>query len=325
MKNILITGVSGYLGTCLVRRLKEKYPACEITGIDIHSPPDDIAEKIAFYQKDIRDPEILDVMTRHQIDTLLHLAFVVKPIHNLTRMRDIDEGGTQNILEQSLAADVGHLITVSSTLAYGAHPDNPKRLSETHPLRGNKTFPYGFYKAETDRMIQAFASVHPEMVVTILRPCTVFGPNIDNYVSRMLFLPVTVCIKGHNPMVQFVHETDFVNACLAALEKKTPGVFNITGDGTLTIRQIAETLETRLSPLPAWVVYPAVECLWRLHFPMVEVNRGYLDYIRYSFVASNKKAKKELNFTPRYSSAATLRDTLRSRSHAQSKTKSARR
>jgi len=321
MKNILITGVSGYLGTCLVRKLKQKHPNGEIAGIDIHPPPDDIAEKISFYRKDIRDPEIGKVMTRHHIDTVLHLAFVVKPIHNLKQMRDIDENGTQNILEQSLAAGVDHLIAVSSTLAYGAHPDNPKRLAEAHPLRGNPSFPYGFYKAETDRMIQAFANDHPAMAVTILRPCTVFGPNIDNYVSRMLFLPVTICIKGHNPMVQFVHETDFVNACLAALEKKMPGAFNIAGDGTLTIRQIAKLLGTRLMPLPAWLVYPMLEFLWKLHFPMIEVNRGYLDYIRYPFVVSNKNAKKELNFTPRFSSATTLRDTLRSRPHAQSKPK----
>ncbi len=313
MKNILITGISGYLGTRLTRELKQKKRAGTIVGIDITPPGTAIAGDITFYRQDIRDPKIGELLARHQIDTVLHLAFVVKPIHDLKRMHDIDSNGTKNILEQSLAAGVKHLIAISSTLAYGAHADNPQVLTEKDPLRGNTTFPYGFYKAETDRMIQAFADSHPEMTVTTLRPCTVFGPNVDNYVSRMLFLPVTVSIKGDNPAVQFVHEKDFVTACLAALEKKTPGAFNIAGDGTLTVREIAETLGTKVIPLPAWIIYPVLECLWRLHFPMIEVNRGYLDYIRYPFVASNEKARHELNFYPQYSSAETLRDTIRNR------------
>ena len=313
MKNILITGISGYLGTRLAQELKQRNHTNKIVGIDISPPPDDIAENISFYKKDIRDPEIGELLARHQIDTVLHLAFVVKPIHDLKQMHDIDSNGTQNILEQSLNAGVNHLIAISSTLAYGAHADNPKILTEEDPLRGNKTFPYGFYKAETDRMMQAFADKHPEITVTILRPCTVFGPSINNYISRMLFLPVTVSINGFDPAVQFVHENDFVNACLAALEKETPGAFNIAGDGTLTVQEIADTLGTKVIPMPAWFIYPMLECLWRLHFPMIEVNRGYLDYIRYPFVASNEKAGQELNFTPQYSSIETLLDTRRSR------------
>jgi UDP-glucose 4-epimerase len=309
----MITGISGYLGTRLARKLKQKKHSSEIFGIDISPPSADIAENISFYKKDIRDPEIGELLVRHQIDTVLHLAFVVKPIHNLKQMHDIDANGTQNILEQSLHAGVKHLIAISSTLAYGAHADNPEILTEDDPLRGNETYPYGFYKAETDRMIQMFSKTHPEITITILRPCTVFGPNVDNYVSRMLFLPVTVSIKGFDPAVQFVHEDDFVNACLAALEKKPPGVFNIAGDGTLTVREIADTLGTKIVSLPAWLIYPMLECLWRLHFPMIEVNRGYLDYVRYPFVASNEKARHELNFTPQYSSTETLLDTIRNR------------
>ncbi len=313
MKNIFITGISGYLGTRLAEQLAQRSDIGKIVGIDIAPPPDTMPRQILFFQKDIRDPDIGELLSQHQIDTVLHLAFVVQPIHDLKRMHDIDANGTQNILEQSRRAGVNHLIAISSTLAYGAHADNPEILTEDDPLRGNETYPYGFYKAETDRMIQTFADKHPEMTITTLRPCTVFGPNIDNYVSRMLFLPLSVSIKGHDPAVQFVHESDFVDACLAALENKSPGAFNIAGDGTLTIKEIAAAIGTKVIPMPAWLIYPMLECLWRLHFPMIEVNRGYLDYVRYPFVTSNKKAKQELNFTPRYTSTETLQDTIRNR------------
>lgn len=320
MKNILITGISGYLGTRLTRRLQQKKLADTITGIDIKRPKE-LPDNVSFYDMDIRDPSISDLLLKHEIDTLFHLAFVVKPIHNIKRMHDIDVNGTKNILESARRSDVSHVITISSTLAYGAHPDNPKRLSEDSPLRGNETFPYGHFKAVTDRLIQDFAKEAPDMTITILRPCTVFGPNIDNYVSRMLFMPITVCVKGYNPPVQFVHEDDFVDACLLTMEKKISGPFNITGDGTMTVSKIADTLGTKVIPIPSWMIYPSLEFLWRLHSPGIEVNRGYLDYIRYPFIASNKKAKKQLNFTPRYTAAKTLRQTLRNRRSAPAKQK----
>jgi UDP-glucose 4-epimerase len=315
MKNILITGISGYLGSRLTGRLSKRNDISKIVGIDIRHPSG-LPDGISFYPTDIRDPSISGLLTRHAIDTVFHLAFVVKPIHNTQRMHDIDVNGTKNVLEAAHRSGVRQVIAISSTLAYGAHPDNPKQLTEDAPLRGNKIFPYGYYKAVTDKLIQDFARNHPEMTVSILRPCTVFGPTVDNYVSRMLFLPATVCVRGYDPPVQFVHEEDFVSACILAMDKNIPGPFNISADGTLTVKQIAETLGARVIPVPAWLLYPMLECLWRLHFPKIEVNRGYLDYIRYPFIASNRKAKKLLGFTPKYTSAQTLELTVRNKKNA---------
>jgi len=105
------------------------------------------------------------------------------------------------------------------------------------------------------------------------------------------------------------------------MKKEIPGAFNITGDGTLPISKIAGMLGTSVVPVPSWLLYPTLECLWRIHFPMIEVNRGYLNYIRYPFIAANKKAKKLLNFYPRYSSIQTLKDTVRSKKVAKTEPK----
>lgn len=312
MNNILITGVSGYLGKQLVKRFRARNDIGCIVGIDI-VPPAWADESLIFYPRDIRDPAIGEVMARHGIDTIFHFAFVVKPIHDLKRMHDIDFNGTLNVLEHGREHQVQQVIATSSTLAYGAHADNPEVLAEEAPLRGNKTFPYGYHKALTDKMMQDFAQQHSDITLTILRPCTVFGPSVDNYISRMLFLPVAVSVMGCNPRVQFVHETDVINACVKAMQKQKPGVFNITGDGALTIRQIADIIGTRILPLPAWVIYPMLEMLWRLRCPGIEVNSGYLDYVRYPFIAGNDKAKRELNFNPEYDSRQTLEETVQRR------------
>ncbi|MGM0451991.1 MAG: SDR family oxidoreductase [Thermodesulfobacteriota bacterium] len=312
MKNILITGSSGYLGIQLMKRLTGRDEVDRIVGVDIR-PPAARAEKFTFYRADIRDSGLARVMADHQIDTVVHLAFVVQPIRSIQKMHDIDCNGTRNVLFAAAGAGVDHFVATSSTLAYGAHPDNPEGLHEGHPLRGNRGFPYGYYKAETDRLMQDFAERHSAMKVAILRPSTVFGPGVDNYISRMLFLPVTVAVAGGDPPVQFIHEADFVDGCLAAMSQKAAGAFNLAGDGTVTVSEIARILKTRLIRLPAKVIYPALEALWRLHAPGIEVNSGYLDYIRYPFVASNQKAKEQLGFYPRYDSRQTLEETVKGR------------
>lgn len=315
MHNLFITGSSVYLGTRLIEKLEARENVGTIVGTDIVAPRID-TDKCTFLKMDIRDPGMDRVLTQHRIDTVIHLAFVVKPIHDLARMHDIDTNGTRNVLQKSLDAGVRHIVAVSSTLAYGAHPDNPAELKEDDPLRGNRTYPYGYNKARVDEMIQEFAADHPQITVTILRPCTVFGPTVDNYVSRMLFQPFTFGIQGSNPRVQFVHEEDFVRACMVAVEKRIPGAFNIVGKGALTTKEVASITGTRIIPLPALLLYPLVEMLWRLRVPGIEVNRGYLDYARYGFVAGGRKAEAELGFIPAFTSRQILEDTVRRRRHA---------
>lgn len=312
MKKVLITGVSGYLGQCLVRDFSKRKGISEITGIDIKrpavSPPG-----FTFVEMDIRDRRMAEVLRKHSPDTVFHLAFVVQPIHSIRKMHDIDIAGTRNMLEASLGARVKNFIVTTSTLGYGALKDNPPSLAEGDPLRAKKSYPYGYFKAQCDMMIREFAKKHPEMPVTILRPCTVFGPNIDNYVSRAVFKPVVMSVAGYDPVFQLLHEDDFVQACRLALDKRAPGVFNITGDGTILAGDIFRMYGSKKIPVPSFILYPLLELLWRLHLPGIEVNRGYLDYTRYTFVADNSKAKEGLGFKPRYSTLETLKETIRSR------------
>ena len=313
MKNILITGVSGYLGQKLVSELKNRTDINTIVGIDIVPLPKG-ADNIEFFRKDIRDPSLKDILDNHQINTVFHLAFIVQPIHDKEKMHEVDYKGTQNVLDSSVSSNVKHIIAISSTLGYGAYEDNPQKLTENDPMRGNENFPYGYEKGVVDKMIQDYASRHNDIIITTLRPCTVFGPNVRNYIYRMLFQPFTIKINNDDPPFQFVHEDDFVRSCIVAMEKAVPGPFNITGDGTLLTSEISKLIGTRHSfSVKPWFVYPIHELLWKLKIKSVESNSGILDYVRFSFVADNEKAKKELGFYPEYTSQETLQQTIDAR------------
>ena len=139
---MLITGVSGYLGRRLVGALADGRTAGRIIGIDI-VPPICNNANLFFHCMDIRFPGVRKLILENQVDTVMHLAFVVKPIHDLKRMYDIAFSGTKNILEQSRAAGVKHVVVISSTLAYGAHPDNPEELREESPCAATGHSPMG--------------------------------------------------------------------------------------------------------------------------------------------------------------------------------------
>jgi len=85
MKNVAITGIGGYLGGLLLDRLGQEDEVEHIIGIDVKEPGV-TSSKLKFYRQDVRKP-FADIFVDNEIDTAVHLAFQVTPIH--------DETGTQ--------------------------------------------------------------------------------------------------------------------------------------------------------------------------------------------------------------------------------------
>ena len=114
-------------------------------------------------------------------------------------------------------------------------------LTEDDPVRGVAGFSYARDKTEADRICQLWAAKHPDRVMTIVRPCIVFGPNVDNYLVRLWTKqPFTVDAGNLETPIQFVHEDDLVDALAALLLGRHAGAFNVAGDGEMTLRECAE-------------------------------------------------------------------------------------
>jgi nucleoside-diphosphate-sugar epimerase len=96
MKNVCITGTSGYIGHKLVRFLAEKDEVSQIVGIDVQASTM-VVNKFRFYQRDVRE-NVADILNAWEIDTVIHAAFILPPIHDKQLMEDIDVNGTKNIL-----------------------------------------------------------------------------------------------------------------------------------------------------------------------------------------------------------------------------------
>ena len=299
MRRIAITGISGYIGSRLLSRLSETEGVERIVGIDV-KPPRYSSPKLKFYCQDISHP-LGDVFAGNEVDTAVHLAFVLKPTHNRKNTRQVDVGGTLNFIEACRQAQVNHVLYLSSHTVYGAHPDNTQPLDEDSVLRPLSNFQYSRDKAEAERMLRDFTASQGSVCLTILRSCPVLGPNADNSIVTSMFKPVMIRIAGYDPPMQFVHEADLVEFIITLLRQKKAGIFNIAGDGELRYSQVARLSRRRTVVLPERFLRFIIGFSWTLRFQSESPTSG-LEFIKYPPIVSTEKIKRETGFQFSYSS-----------------------
>ena len=310
----LITGGSGYIGTRLTELLAEREETEKIVNVDVR-PPAGALPKADFTRGDVRDSESIRVLLeREEIDCLIHLAFILDPIRDEARMYDVDVNGTVAVLRAASKAGTGQILTASSGTAYGAFPDNPVPIAEDWPVRGQPDFAYAHDKADMDRVCQLWAAEHSDRVMTIVRPCIVFGPSVKNYIVRSWeSQPFFPHLDGVDTDFQLVHEDDLVDALVLLLDKKEGGAFNIAGDGTMTWRESAEVLGTNVRRMSFRTAYAIAKWSWRLHLPRTQAPPGNLHFIRYPWVISNEKLKSATGWEPQHDTRETFEITMRAR------------
>ncbi|MFZ5572697.1 MAG: SDR family oxidoreductase [Thermodesulfobacteriota bacterium] len=309
MNNVLITGVSGYIGMKIASALADHPSGVAMVGIDV-KPPRSRPAGLIFKERDVRG-NIIDIMEEYRIDTVIHTAYVLPPIHDKALMEDINVSGTRNILAACEKARVKHLLYTSSTTAYGFYPDNPVPLTEDSPLRGNDDFTYAKNKKEIEFILQEFTNNHPEMLVTVLRPCFVVGPGFNNPLARYLQKPLVMLPRDTAPF-QFVHEDDLLQVIMLCLEKSIPGIFNVAGDGTMTFPEMVTLLGNRVLHLPLWLMVPLNTLFWNLRFRfLTEFPSPGLNLVLYPWLASSRKLTETTGFRFQYNTRSAFLDFVR--------------
>lgn len=310
----LITGGSGYIGGRLIDELSQRDETEKIVIVDV-KPPTRHWPKTEFVKGDVRDgPATRELLERHQIDTLVHLAFILNPIRDETMMYDVDVNGAQATLKAASDAGTQQVLVTTSATAYGAFPDNPRPIAEDWPVRGVPDFSYARDKTEADRLCQLWAAEHPDRVMTIVRPCIVFGPSVDNYIVRGFennpFVPI---LDGVDEEFQLVHEDDVVTALIALLDGKHEGAFNLAGDGLLTWGRAAQLIGKKTRQVSLKNMKRFAGTMWRLRVPRTEAPAGNLDFIRYPWVVSTEKLKAATGWEPKFDTLETFKITMRAK------------
>jgi len=304
---VAITGVAGYFGRRIMERLERNNKVEKVVGISRRKYEHSFT-KLDYHRMDVRSDKLEELFERNEVDAVVHLAFVLNPIHNKKEMRSIDIEGAKNVLEASKRAGVKKIIMTSSTTVYGTWADSPEFYTEESPVRPHPTYYYSRHKVEIEKMCNAFKEKNEDISLTIFRPCLVLGPKTEQFYSKLLHWPILPLVGGSNPEMQFVHEDDVGRAYEFFLMNRHEGVFNIVGEGTIKWKEVIETAGKRAVKMPDSVVYSLLKMLWALH--LVETPPEILDFIKYRWVASGEKAKKA-GFVPKYSSKEALLSFLK--------------
>jgi UDP-glucose 4-epimerase len=305
MIRVLITGGGGYLGSQLVARLAA-LPADQrpqtIVSHDIREPRERLAG-VEYAVADIRSPDMAGIIVMHRIDVVVHLASIVTPGKDSNRAfeYDVDVNGTRNLLDACVRHGVKRIVVSSSGAAYGYHIDNAPWLTEDMAVRGNEVFAYSHHKRLVEEMLAVYRKDHPTLEQVVLRIGTILGPTVRNQITDMFEKPRLLTIRGSDSPFVFVWDQDVVGIILRAISAGPAGVYNVAGDGALTIHEIAERLGKATWKIPAWLLQTALAVLKPLG--LTQYGPEQLDFLRYRPVLLNTRLKQEFGYTPTYTSA----------------------
>jgi UDP-glucose 4-epimerase len=148
--------------------------------------------------------------------------------------------------------------------------------------------------------------------MTIVRPCIVFGPNVDNFVVRLWTdQPFQPDFGLPERPFQFIHEDDLVEAFILLLEGRHGGAFNVTGDGYVYASELAELIGMKRRRVPLKLYRRLAAVMWRLR--QSETPAGQINFAIHPWAASSEKLKRETGWEPKHTSRETFEITMRSR------------
>jgi UDP-glucose 4-epimerase len=304
---VLVTGGSGYIGSRLLRLLAARADVDEIVNVDLN--PGEPLEGIRQVARSVIEP--LDDLLEG-VELALHLAWIMDPLRDAARQREICVGGTESFLAGCAAAGVRHVFFMSSATAYGAHPAHAEPVDESAPLRELHHFRYSRQKRECELLVKRFAEERPGTLVQVCRAPVAGGPGVDNFIFRSARRRLVFKAAGLDPAIQLVYEDDLAAAVSAIVASDVPGAFNVAPDDTVRLTEAYGAFgRRRVVPLPLPLLVRANGLAWRRGWTsLTEAPGEFAYFISYPFLVSSRRIESELGFRCAYTTRETLSATL---------------
>jgi UDP-glucose 4-epimerase len=301
VQKVLITGIAGGLGRLVARRLRR---SCDVIGADRERWTARLPE-LPFYQVDLRTRAFEDVFRAERPDAVVHLGFV-RHFRGATQERyDVNVRGTRHLLDHCRRHGVGRVVVLSTSYVYGAMPENPSFMDEEHPLSASRNYPEIRDLVEVDTMATSFMWQHVDIDTSVIRPVPTLGYYVESTVASYLRARRVVVAMGFDPMMQFLHEDDLVEALAISVEKGVRGVYNLTGPGQVPLRVAIE--ETGGSP------FPLPEPILRRYAELFRgLPPGAIDFIKFPCTIDGARFVRDTGFRARVGLKETFRSLARS-------------
>jgi UDP-glucose 4-epimerase len=172
-----------------------------------------------------------------------------------TTAKELNVIGTMQLLAAcQQSPDLEHFVLKSSTSVYGSSNRDPAMFSED--MSPKRVGGFGFVKDinEVEGYVRGFARRRPDVRTTTLRTANALGPGLSTPTAGYFKLPVIPTVLGFDPRMQFLNDTDLLDAIEHATLSDVRGTFNIAGEGVMMLSQAIRRLGRPALPLPAFAV-----------------------------------------------------------------------
>jgi nucleoside-diphosphate-sugar epimerase len=339
-RSVLVTGVSGNLGTRLLPYLLE----FRVVGVDLRPPQE--SSLVRFEQMDLgREAsclQLIDLLRATDVQSVIHLAFVLDPqqtgVLDVERMWQINVAGTARVMEaisvvNRTGGKIRQFIFPSSVAAYGPETDGP--VKEDAALRAH-TLPYAIHKRESDEVVRYRAESLGDCHIYILRPHIFTGATVENYIvdalrgipsgkgkrglrmraqGKRLPLMLPRDPKYLQKRFQFLHVDDMARLLTFLLHRPDSdpmmSIMNVAGRGdSLTIARCAEIAQTTIKRAPTKAAFRTVlRLMWK--FGISSIPPDALPYLIGSYTMDTSRLQQFLSADYQRVIQYTVEDALR--------------
>ncbi|WP_309242043.1 NAD-dependent 4,6-dehydratase LegB [Paenibacillus sp. S150] len=311
VKKILVTGSDGFIGSHLTEALV-------LAGYDVRafvyynsfnslgwldSCSKEVKNQFEVFSGDIRDPYGVRKAVQG-CDAVLHLAALIAipySYHSPDTYVDTNIKGTLNVLQAARDLGVQKVVHTSTSEVYGTAQYVP--IDEQHELQGQS--PYSASKIGADQMALAFHRSF-QTPVSIIRPFNTYGPRqsaravIPTIITQIAAGMDEIKLGAVTPTRDFNYVQDTVSGFISILEneRSVGEVINIGSNYEVSIQETAETI-AEIMDTNIQITSDEI----RLRPEKSEVERLWAD---------NSKAKRLLNWEPKFGGKEGFRQGLKS-------------
>lgn len=265
---LLVTGGAGFIGSCFVRHILNKYPDYKVINLDLLTYAGNLNNltdikdnpNYKFVQGDICDKQLaMELMA--EVDCCLNFAaesHVDRSINEPEIFIKTNVMGTQNLLQAAKLTNLSRYVQVSTDEVYGSLGATGYFTEET-PLAPNS--PYSASKAGADMLVRAFFETYKQPVLTT-RCSNNYGPY--QYPEKLIPLFINNLLQDKQVPVygdglnvrDWLYVYDHCKAIDLVLHKGKEGeVYNIGGNNEKTNMEITKIILSALNKPESLIKY----------------------------------------------------------------------
>lgn len=244
---------------------------------------------VSLLQVDLLQPDLLEITTAQvgSVDVVFHMGAIMSQhaTDDPGQLMLANGAATTRLLQAAIKMSARTFVYASGITVIG----KPERLPilETHPLQ--PTHPYHLSKLCGELACEQVRRTEG-LRVTSLRITSPYGPGktdnsvLTRFVKRALASESLNWFGTGQRTQNFVHVKDIVQACLKASETQAPGVYNVGGQESISMENLARLVQ-RLTPgctskvCEADALDPQEDYLWEVSLSKAREGLGYIPQI----------------------------------------------